>query len=101
MLVRSSCFTCCCIVVCFASAHSELVTVSPSRVVDCRADLLRHPWTVGLGDPAEFDQLISQMDETMVHDETVAQKLEAMVGSGSTHHMAARGFSTCVSTLLV
>jgi hypothetical protein len=67
------------------------VTVSPSRVVDCRADLLRHPWTVGLGDPAEFDQLISQMDETMVHDETVAQKLEAMVGSGSTHRPWLRG----------
>jgi hypothetical protein len=87
LLVRSSCFTCCCIVVCFASVHSELVTVSPSRVVDCHADLLRHPWTVGLGDPAEFDQLISQMDETMVHDETVAQNLQAMVGSGSTCHM--------------
>ena len=62
LLVRSSCVTCCCIVVCFASVHSELVAVSPSRVVDCHADLLRHPWTVGLGDPAEFDQLISQMD---------------------------------------
>jgi hypothetical protein len=43
------------------------------------SDLLRHPWTVGKGDPAEVDQLISQMDEMMVHDETVAQKLDAMV----------------------
>ena len=34
---------------------------------------------MGKGDPAEFDQLISQMDEMMVHDETVAQKLDAMV----------------------
>ena len=31
------------------------------------------------------------MDETMVHDETVAQKLEAMVGSGSTHRPWLRG----------
>ena len=79
------------------------MTVLPLRIVDCRADLLRHPWTVGLGDPAEFDQLISQMDETMVHDETVAQKLEAMVGSGSTHRPWLRGvplplsLSVCLS----
>ena len=42
-------------------------------------DLLRHPWTVGEGDPAKFDQLISQMDERLAHDECVAQKLDAMV----------------------
>jgi len=44
-------------------------------------DLLRHPWTVGKGDPADFDQLISQMDEMMVHDPSLAEKLEAMGGA--------------------
>ena len=42
-------------------------------------DLLRHPWTVGKGDPAEMDEMISQMDEMIVHDESVAQKLHRMV----------------------
>merc|ERR1711871_882071 len=53
-------------------------------------DLLRHPWTVGKGDPAEFDHLISQMDEMMVHDEAVAQKLDQM-GSATTAASAAGG----------
>merc|ERR1719231_710218 len=53
-------------------------------------DLLRHPWTTAGKDPAEMDEMIAQMDEMMVHDEAVAQKLDAMgvpaprVGGGST-----------------
>ena len=70
-----------------------LVTVSPLRVVDCRVDLLRHPWTLGTGDPAEFEQLISQMDEMMVHDEVVTQKLDAMVRHAhGQHNVWLRGF---------
>ena len=61
------------------SCGAAFLTISPSLVVECRVDLLRHPWTVGKGDPAEFDQLISQMDEMMVHDPAVATKLDAMV----------------------
>ena len=60
-----------------ATPHS--LTVSRSCGVGRCADLLRHPWTVGTGNPAEFDELISQMDEMMVHDEAVKQKLDAMV----------------------
>ena len=61
------------------AAALRLLTVSPSHAVGCCVDLLRHPWTTAGKDPAEFDELIAQMDEMMVHDEAVAQKLDAMV----------------------
>jgi len=39
-------------------------------------DLLRHPWTVGSGNPAYFDRLIEQMDARLVDDADVARKLD-------------------------
>eukprot|EP01049_Picozoa_sp_SAG25_P017513 SAG25_NODE_4565_length_789_cov_1.034783_2_plen_94_part_00 len=45
------------------------------------SDLLRHPWTVGSGNPEDFDRLIEQMDDMMMHDPVVARKLEQMVNS--------------------
>ena len=41
-------------------------------------ELLRHPWTVGAGNPADFDKLIADMDKMMTHDPRVAAKLEVM-----------------------
>ena len=70
---------------CRCDTHTARVLL-PSSATQCAgccccADLLRHPWTVGKGDPADFDQLISQMDEMMVHDPSLAEKLEAMGGA--------------------
>jgi hypothetical protein len=44
-------------------------------------DLLRHPWTVGSGNPVDFDRLIEQMDDSLVHDADVARKLDEIVRS--------------------
>jgi len=41
-------------------------------------DLLRHPWTVGSGNPADFDRLIEQMNDVLLHDTVVARKLGQM-----------------------
>ena len=40
-------------------------------------DLLRHPWTIGRGNPAEIEALIAQMDKTMVTDERSRAKVAA------------------------
>lgn len=72
-----------------ADMFSRIFKPNPSERASV-VDLLRHPWTTAGKDPAEMDEMIAQMDEMMVHDEAVAQKLDAMgvpaprVGGGST-----------------
>jgi len=60
-----------------ADMFSRIFKPDPSERATV-VDLLRHPWTTAGKDPAEFDELIAQMDEMMVHDESVKQKLDAM-----------------------
>ena len=62
--------------------HLELSCVCLHVCLDTPcSDLLRHPWTVGSGNPAYFDRLIEQMDARLVDDADVARKLDEIVRS--------------------